>query len=78
MAVFESAVSADVFARLVHGFRLGSQYWGKAGQGYQGDFESHWYSLKDQPTNAVHQALQQMAMRIPASDRPKIAGVEWW
>ena len=78
VAVFESAVSADVFARLVHGFRLGSQYWGQAGSGYQGDFESHWYSLKDQPTNAIHQALQQMAMRIPASDRPKITGVEWW
>ena len=36
------------------------------------------YSLKDRPTNAVHQAIQQLSMTIDPSERDKITGVEWW
>jgi hypothetical protein len=36
------------------------------------------YSLKDRPTNAVHQAIQQLSMTIDPSERDQITGVEWW
>lgn len=76
--VYENALSDDVFDAVVHGFRLTSSYWGPKGVGYAGDFYSHWYSLKERPTNSVHQAIQQLAMRIHPSERALITGVEWW
>ncbi len=76
--VYEKALSDDVFEAVVHGFRLKSSYWGPRGVGYTGDFYSHWYSLKEQPTNSVHQAIQQLAMRIHPTERKLITGVEWW
>ena len=78
VAVFDAALSKDVFDAMTHGFRLESDYWGREGKSYEADFYSHWYSLKEKPTNAVHQALQQLAMRIPESERHLIEGVEWW
>ncbi len=78
VAVFDSALSEDVFEAVQHGFRLSSKYWGREGKDYAADFYSHWYSLKDKPTNSIHQALQQLAMRIPPSERHLIEGVEWW
>jgi hypothetical protein len=67
-----------VFDAVVHGFRLTSSYWGLNGVGYAGDFYSHWYSLRESPTNSVHQAIQQLSMRIPTAERQLISGVEWW
>ena len=78
VAIFDSALSDDVFEAVSNGFRLSSKYWGREGKDYAADFYSHWYSLKDRPTNAVHQALQQLALRIPPSERHLIEGVEWW
>ena len=78
VAVFDAALSDDVFASVQHGFRSGSSYWGRGGAEYTGDFYSHWYDLKTAPINSVQQAIQQLAMRIPPSERKLIRGVEWW
>eukprot|EP01046_Picozoa_sp_COSAG06_P036364 COSAG06_NODE_4001_length_4671_cov_9.733815_2_plen_388_part_00 len=40
--VYEQAVSEEVFKAVAHGFRLTSSYWGRGGEGYAGDFYSHW------------------------------------
>lgn len=78
VAVFDAALSDDIFASVQHGFRSDSTYWGRGGGEYSGDFYSHWYDLKEKPINSVQQAIQQLAMRIPPSDRKLIRGVEWW
>jgi hypothetical protein len=74
--IWRDALSGNVLETLQHGFRHGSSYWGPGREGYKGDYYSHWYHLRHAPMHAIHQAIQQLAMAIPAEDRARIRGTE--